>query len=113
MKRIKLIKTEISNTQAPPDFILDYRREFLRLVELAPEGLTVSQMDVAIKVARKLFRSETEEILLEDAEWKYLLDRLKSARFNLVAPEIVEMVKSVEQAIEAEIEEAKSAKAKS
>ena len=112
MKRIKLIKTEISNTQAPADFLLDYRREFLRLVELAPEGLTVSQMDAAIKVARKLFRSETEEILLEDAEWKYLLDRLKSARFNLVAPEIVEMVRSVEQASEPEtVEEIKTAKA--
>lgn len=112
MKRIRLIKTEISNSQAPSDFILDYRREFLRLVELAPEGLTVSQMDTAIKIARKLFHSETETILLEDAEWKYLLDRLKSARFNLVAPEIVEMVKSVEQASEPEIEEAKTAKAK-
>jgi hypothetical protein len=103
MKRIKLIKTEISNTQAPIDFVLDYRREFLRLVELAPEGLTVSQMDTAIKVARKLVHCEGQEILLEDAEWKYLLDRLKGARFNLVAPEIVEMVLSVERAEDAPI----------
>jgi hypothetical protein len=98
MKLIKLIQTEITNTQAPVDFLLDYRREFLRLVEIAPEGLTVTQMDVAIKLARKLHNYGDWEILLEDAEWEYLLNRLKSARFNLVAPEIVEMVKSVEQA---------------
>ena len=111
MKRIRLIKTEISNTQAPPDFLLDYRKEFLRLVELAPEGLTVSQMDVAIKVARKLWDCGNPEILLEDAEWQYLLDRLKSARFNLVAPEIVEMVRSVEQAQDGAVQEAKAVNA--
>ena len=98
MKKIKLIQTEITNTQAPEGFILDYRREFLRLVEISPEGLTISQMDTAIKVARKLQSYGELEILLEDAEWQYLLDRLKAARFNLIAPEIVEMVRSVERA---------------
>lgn len=98
MKTIKLLQTPITNTQAPADFILDYRREFLRLVEISPEGLTVSQMDIAVKVARKLQDYGAVEIFLEDAEWEHLLSRLKAARFNLIAPEIIDMLRSVESA---------------
>ena len=100
MKKITLIQTQITNTQAPADFVLDYRREFLRLIEISPEGMTISQMDLAIKIARKLQDYGSHEICLEDAEWEYLLARLKTARFNLVAPEIVEMARAVESAPE-------------
>lgn len=110
MKKITLTQTQITNTQAPEDFVLDYRREFLRLVEISQEGLTVSQMGVAIKVACKLQDYGALEVFLEDAEWEYLLGRLKTARFNLIAPEILAMVLSVETAPDAPIaQEAKKA----
>lgn len=32
MKQIKLIETRLTNSQAQADFLLNYRREFLRLV---------------------------------------------------------------------------------
>lgn len=99
MKRIKLISTPLTNTNVPEGFLLDYRREFLRLVELIPEGITAMQMGAAISVARKL--QQTEEggyLLLEEHEWEYLRARLSAAKFTMAAPEIVVMVSAVELA---------------
>lgn len=97
MKRIKLISTPITNTNAPEGFLLDYRREFLRLVEIISEGITATQMGAAISVARKLQQTwEGDYLLLEEHEWEYLRARLSSAKFTIVAPEIVVMVSAVE-----------------
>ena len=98
MKQIKLITTPITNSQAPADFALNYRNEFLRLVEIAAEGLTVSQMAVAIKVASKLQSTPIGNLYLEDTEWEYLRGKLSAAKWNFIAPEIVAMVEAVEKA---------------
>lgn len=99
MKRITLIETKITNSQTPADFTLDYQREFLRLVEMVPEGITASQMGTAIKLAQKLQHAQTgDQIILEDAEWEYLNGKLAAAKFSFIAPEIVRMVESVAQA---------------
>lgn len=97
MKRINLIKTQITNSQAR-DFILDYRAEFLAIIETVPEGITASQMGTAIKIASKLQNYERTEIFLEDAEWDYLKNKVVNARFQRIAPEIVAMVEAVENA---------------
>ncbi len=50
MKQVKLIKTKVTNTalnKQQPDFELDYKTEFLRLVEIMPDGITTSQMGAA------------------------------------------------------------------
>lgn len=98
MKRIKLIKTEIRNTRVPKDFVLDYRTEFLTMIETVPEGMTVSQMGVAIKIADKLHNPDRDHIYLEDAEWEYLRSKASSWKFGIIAPEIVAMVAAVENA---------------
>ena len=97
MKKIPLIKTAISNTQAPKDFLLDYRLEFLRAVELAPEGIIAAQMRIPINIAFALREAETD-LLLEEPEWNYLCSKLLTSRFPLIAPEIVAMVQAVQEA---------------
>lgn len=99
MKKIKLIKTKITNSQVPDDFELDYKKEFCRIVEVVPEGCTVSQMANAIKVAEKLASTPAgENLILEDAEAEFLANKLKTAKFAFVAPELVTMVEAVEKA---------------
>src|SRR5262245_46722427 len=103
MKKIKIIETALTNSHAPEGFTLNYRREFLRMIETIPEGATASQMGVAIKIADKLTRCDLDHyVFLEDAEWKYLCDKATAARFGLVAPEIVAMVEAVQNAEECE-----------
>jgi len=98
MKSFQLKKTILTNSQTD-GFELNYRREFLQLVEVIPEGITISQMGTAIKVAEKLRHASDEgKVFLEDAEHEYLLNRLKNNKWKLVGPEIVEMVKVVEDA---------------
>ncbi len=110
MKRIKLIKTAITNSQVPEDFELDYKKEFSRIVEVVPEGCTVSQMATAIKVAGKIASTPAgEDLILEDAETEYLANKLKSAKFAFVAPELVAMVEAVEKAEDVKTPHLKSA----
>lgn len=111
MKKIKLIKTKITNSQVPDDFELDYKKEFCRIVEVVPEGCTVSQMAMAIKVAGKLSSTPAgENLILEDAEAEFLSNKLKSAKFAFVAPELVTMVEAVEKAEEFQAPHLKSEK---
>lgn len=112
MKKIKLIKTGITNSQVPEDFELDYKKEFSRIIEIVPEGCTVSQMTTAIKVAGKLANTPAgEDLILEDAEAEFLANKLKSAKFAFIAPELVTMVEAVEKAEECLAPHLKSEKA--
>lgn len=111
MKKIKLIKTKVTNSQVPEDFELDYKKEFQRIIEIVPDGATVSQMATAIKVAEKLSKTPPESTLwLEDAEQEFLLTKLKGTKFGFVAPEIVAMVEAVEHAETAEAPHLKAVK---
>jgi hypothetical protein len=101
LKQINLIQTPITNTQAPEGFILDYRGELLRIVEVIPEGATASQMGAAISIAKKLQDAPGGVLVLENSEWEYLKAKVSAARFIFAAPEIVAMVVAVENAAEA------------
>jgi len=99
MKEIKLEKTPITNNSAPEGFILDYKAEFLRIVEVIPEGITASQMGTAIKIAEALKATPAgESLILEDAEAEYLSNRMRMYKFQFVAPELVKMVEAVTEA---------------
>ncbi len=99
MKEIELKKTPITNSSAPEGFMLDYKAEFLRIVEVIPEGITASQMGVAIKIAEALKATPAgEALILEDAEADYLANRLRLYKFQFVAPELVAMVEAVTEA---------------
>lgn len=101
MKQIQLQVTKLTNSSVPSDFELSYKKEFLRLVEIMPEGVTASQMGTQIKIAAKLQNaSEKGKLFLEDAEWEMLKTKVSAAKWNFIAPEIVAMVEAVEKAEE-------------
>lgn len=103
MKAIRLITTPISNTHADKSFVLNYRKEYLGMVEIIPEGITASQMGAAVKVAEKLRQaSDNAMLFLEDSEWEYLKARAEGYKFQIVAAEIIEMVDAVKQAKDAD-----------
>jgi hypothetical protein len=96
MRRLDLINTAITHSSAPKDFSLSYRTEFLRVLEIIPEGITATNMVALLDVIRKLQDAkETSTVWLEEAEWTTLRDRVKEARFTIVAPQIVEMCNAV------------------
>lgn len=104
MKTIKLLTVKVtSNMDLPKDTELEYKKEFLRLVQVFPEGATIDEMRRYTKLNKKLRDAAPDSTLyLEDAECDLLAARLKSARFNFFSEEVIEMVDAVLQAKETE-----------
>lgn len=99
MKAIRLIETPVTNSAAAENFRLNYKKEFLAMVEIVPEGVTTSQMSAAIKVADALRKASIGSLLiLEDSEWEHLKGRAEAYKFSLVCPEVVTMVDDVKNA---------------
>lgn len=99
MKAIRLIETSVTNSAAAENFRLNYKKEFLAMVEIVPEGVTTSQMANAIKVAEALRKASIGSLLiLEDSEWEYLKGRAEAYKFHLVCVEVVAMVDAVKNA---------------
>lgn len=115
MKAIRLIETPVTNSAAAENFRLNYKKEFLAMVEIVPEGVTTSQMSAAIKVADALRKASIGSLLiLEDSEWEHLKGRAEAYKFSLVCPEVVDMVDAVKNAENYEaphLDSKKSAKA--
>lgn len=113
MKQVKLKTVVLTNSQLTPGTELDYKREFLRLVEVIPEGATISEMGDLIKIADKLRGLDSDGTLyLEDSEHETLKRKLSIAKFTIIAPEVVEMVNSVNNAVSVEVAHLKAVKAK-
>lgn len=98
MKKIPLLTVSISNNSVSGEFRLSYRQEFLQVLETIPEGVTVSQMSNLLQIVKKFNDVEGDFLYLTDSEWTTLRDRLASAKFTIVAPEIVAMVEAVQNA---------------
>lgn len=92
MRRIELKEVAITNTHAP-EFKLNYRNEFLQACEISPEGLTIAEMGVVVKIADKLRSIENGSVLaLEEAEYEWLTAQMKRRRFSIICEELITMV---------------------
>lgn len=71
---------------------LSYKKLFLQLVEVFPEGIRASEMGDAISISKKLQNATDDgSIFLENSEHSYLCTRFDNHRFGIAAPEIIEM----------------------
>ena len=99
MKTIQLKTVTVNNSAVPAGFTLNYRREYLQLLEVAPDGLTVGEMGDLIRVIVKLRALEDDGLLrLEDSEWTAFKARVEKAKFQFVAAEIVDLISAVTNA---------------
>jgi len=101
MKRIFLKTVSLSNSQLPADFEFDYRKELLQIIEVVPEGVTVSAMAAALKV-QKALTNAIESVWLEDADWDWLKGKVLANKWRFIAPEIVDFEKAITEAETAE-----------
>lgn len=97
MKRIFLKTVKLTNSSIPEGFEFDYKKELLQIVEVLPEGATVSQMASALKVQAKLNNAH-ESFYLEDADWKWLCDKVSGNKWRFVAPELADFEKAITEA---------------
>lgn len=101
MKNIKLEVKSVSLPSLASDFTLSYKNEYLRLLDMVPEGVTVVELTDLVNVINKLKAIDDYGILmLQDSEWLALKKRIESAKFNLVAPEVLDMCNAVIYATE-------------
>lgn len=113
MKKIELKKVNIPADGVTTAQDLDYRDTIMGLLTVPKDpqvGATFEEMLEVMPIHKKFSdRPESSKfILLEDAEHKVVIDRLKGAKFNRNSIEIFDMIQSVIDAKE-HLAEAKNA----
>jgi len=112
MRSIKLQKVNLTNSQVPDDFELNYRKELLRLVEIVPEGSTITAMKEALKAQEVLSKaSDTALIFLEDSTWEFLRSKVNAEKWRFVAVELVDFNNAINDAKECDAPHLKQEKA--
>jgi hypothetical protein len=79
---------------------IDYRTAFITIAINAPaEGMTAKEMIPALTIKHSLEAANgADHVLLEEADWRYLVGRLINNRFPFAHEAIAEMVEAVENA---------------
>lgn len=98
MIKIQLLKRSLC---CYPHIILDYKAELLRLCRVSTEGITVNEMPNYLQLAQHI-ENASEYLELDVNEHAFLLHRLYTSRWNLIAPEILEFVETFAKAGQAE-----------
>jgi len=62
----------------------------IAILESAPGGLDIGEVRKALRVIKKI-ESTSDFLVLEDAEYEYLLTRFRQTKFVRVTREIVEL----------------------
>ena len=100
MKKIELKKTIIPADGVITEQKLDYRETIMGLLTVPKDpqaGATFEEMVEVMPIHQK-FKDRPESalfVLLEDAEHKIVVDRLKGAKFNRNSIQIYEMIQCV------------------
>ena len=97
MKRLELQKIQLSQFSGS----LDYRAELLGICSVSDAGVTVEEVPLYLGLARKLQAAETD-VRLTDAEHALLVNRLRSHRWRVIVPEILQFCQDVATAPEIE-----------
>lgn len=97
MKSITLKTVTVETSNGP--LMLDYRRQFIGLLEYVPEGATVNELAALVGVAQKLARS-SDSVTLDNEEWHTLKTRIEATKFSIVNQGVVEMIQAVLEAPE-------------
>ena len=94
MKSIELKEVDLDGNT------LSYKKELGQIIKTPSDpnsGASIEEMRGAIRVLDALDNSE-DTLELEDADYKWLVTRMASARFGIVHPAIVQFVDDVTSA---------------
>jgi len=97
MKRLELQKIQLSQFSGS----LDYRAELLGICSVSDAGVTIDEIPLYLALARKLQTAQTD-VELTDAEHALLVTRLRSHRWRVIVPEILQFCQDVATAPEIE-----------
>lgn len=103
MRAIKLEKVKLTNSQVPADFEFSYKAELLRMVEIIPEGSTISAMKEALKAQEVLSNaSDSSTIFLEDSTWEFVRAKVNIEKWRFIAKELIDFNNAINDAKECE-----------
>lgn len=97
MKSIYLKRVEIETSNGM--IVLDYKTQFVNLLEFVPEGVSINELSTLVSVAQKLRRA-SDSVELDTQEWTTLKSRLEATKFTMVTQEVVDMIRAVTEAEE-------------
>lgn len=95
MKNLVLKQITITGVECT----LDYRAELLGICSFSYAGVTVEEIPVYLALSRKL-QAAGDHVELTNAEHAILVDRLRSHRWRVIVPEILQFCEEVATAPE-------------
>jgi poly-D-alanine transfer protein DltD len=98
MKQIELKRVESEDQTVR----LDYKELILQISKTHPQGITIDQMEKAIRVITKT-KSANGVLNLEDADWETLKAYIQAYPFAIADPLILQFAKDVSEASEAKV----------
>ena len=97
---MKQIELKVVPTEAG---VLDYRKLILEISRTHPHGITIPEMEKAVRVIARA-RDANGILLLEDADWETLKTYIQGYPFAYASKELLQFSKDISGAPEAELE---------
>jgi len=97
MKRIPLKKVPVSRSDGS-EAVLDYKEQLEFIVKVprdAKVGMDINEIRGALRVLEALEKAEEDWVDFEDADYNFLMEKVRVARFGIVHPAIVQFVDDV------------------
>ena len=93
MKKIILKTVKMDNNS---DF--EYRDELINILRVAPQGMDLVEMENALRCIAAVNQAKSDEVLLEDADHKFLSSRVDAHRWRFADTAIVQFIKDIKGA---------------
>jgi hypothetical protein len=100
MRLVPLLIVEITNP-AGQTFNFSYAETFVSLSKTPDGGVTGAEMDIPLAVIDAVTTAREEDaaaVLLEDAQWSWLNERIKNNRWGFASRVFQELIAAVEGA---------------
>lgn len=82
--------------------VYDYKRLILDIARTHPRGITIADMEKAVRVISRV-QAANGVLKLEDADWEVLKSYIQNYPFAIAAPELLQFWKDISEAPEVEI----------
>lgn len=106
MRKIELKSVPVTSINLTPPMIIDYREQITEALRASPvNGVDFAEMERVMPLIKKV-KDAGKHLLVEEAEFQIIVEKLKAVKFKVIIEEIYHMMSEILNVEEYSIEEA-------